>query len=307
MSDSLLVQVEDLHRYYGAVHAVRAVSFTLRRGQVLGFLGPNGAGKTTTLQLLAGVLTPQRGRIVINNVDLGKNPRAAKQSLGYLPEQPPLYPELTVDEYLSYCARLRRLTGKTVTAAVARAKARCGLETVGRRLLGALSQGYRQRVGIAQAIIHTPPLLILDEPTNGLDPLQMRAIRALIKELACDHGIILSTHILSEVEAVCSTVQIIHQGQLVYAGELANRARCLTVGLHNPPALEQLHTLPGVAGIEVLATGRFRLRLQAAADPTALLVERACQEQWALYELTPERDTLERLFVELTVGREEVA
>lgn len=307
MSDSLLVQVEDLHRYYGAVHAVRAVSFTLRRGQVLGFLGPNGAGKTTTLQLLAGALAPQRGRIVINNSDLGKNPRAAKQALGYLPEQPPLYPELTVDEYLTYSARLRRLPRRTVSAAVARARERCGLGDMGRRLLGQLSQGYRQRVGIAQAIVHTPPLLILDEPTNGLDPLQMREIRALIKELGREHGIILSTHILSEVEAVCTDVQIIRQGQLVYADTLATRHHALTVGLRQPPLPTVLLTLPGVAAVETVDTGRFRLRLQPAADPAPLLVERACQEGWGLYELTPERDDLERLFVELTVGREETA
>ncbi|CAK0765176.1 hypothetical protein CCP3SC15_3230001 [Gammaproteobacteria bacterium] len=167
------------------------------------------------MQVLAGCLAPSAGRVFINGHDLLDEPHAAKTALGYLPERPPLYRELTVDEYLRYCARLRGVSGRRITAALVQAKERCGLTGVGGRLIGNLSKGYQQRVGIAQAILHSPALVILDEPTVGLDPLQMREIRALVRELSAEHAVILSTHILPDVQATCDRVQIIHQGRLV--------------------------------------------------------------------------------------------
>ena len=217
----ITVSANALSRSYGARLAVRDVSFELRQGEVLGLLGPNGAGKTTTLQMLAGCLAPSTGGIEICGIDLLEQPLEAKALLGYLPETPPLYRELTVDEYLRLAARLRRVAKTAIAGAVERAKQRCGLAEVGKRLIGSLSKGYRQRVGIAQAIVHNPRVVILDEPTVGLDPLQIREIRSLIRELGGEHSVILSTHILPEVESVCDRIQIMHQGQLVFGGDMA--------------------------------------------------------------------------------------
>lgn len=221
---SILVEAKQLYRYYGENCAVHNVSFTLKKGQVLGFLGANGAGKTTTMSMLCGNLAPSRGEIRINGIDLGTNPVAAKQNIGYLPDQPPLYKELTVTEFLRYCAQLHRVPKTEITAAVHLAQNRCGLKKVAQRLIANLSKGYQQRVGIAQAILHQPPVIVLDEPTVGLDPIQIKEIRSLIKELGVNHAIILSTHILSEVQETCTDVQIIHQGRLVLSQSIAELA-----------------------------------------------------------------------------------
>lgn len=218
---NITVSASELSRSYGARTAVRDISFELRQGEVLGLLGPNGAGKTTTLQMLAGCLAPSSGSIEICGIDLLERPRQAKALLGYLPETPPLYRELTVDEYLRLAARLRRVAKAEIADAVERAKRRCGLADAGKRLIGNLSKGYRQRVGIAQAIVHNPRVVILDEPTVGLDPIQIREIRSLIRELGGEHSVILSTHILPEVESVCDRIQIMNQGQLVFNGSVA--------------------------------------------------------------------------------------
>jgi ABC-2 type transport system ATP-binding protein len=191
-----LISVNNLVRYYGNHCAVDNISFELAVGDILGFLGPNGAGKSTTMQMLSGNLAPSEGGISINGIDLLDNPKAAKAAIGYLPETPPIYKEMTVDEYLNYCAKLHRISSDAITDAVALAKTRCGLTETGQRLIANLSKGYQQRVGIAQAILHSPEVIILDEPTVGLDPNQIREIRALIAELGKEHGIILCTHIL---------------------------------------------------------------------------------------------------------------
>ena len=221
---SILVEAKQLYRYYGHHCAVQNVSFSLKKGQVLGFLGANGAGKTTTMSMLCGNLAPSSGEIVINGVDLLDNPVAAKQHIGYLPDQPPLYKELTVTEFLHYCAQLHRVPKTEINQAVTIAQNRCGLNEVTQRLIGNLSKGYQQRVGIAQAILHNPPVIVLDEPTVGLDPIQIKEIRSLIKELGVNHAIILSTHILSEVQETCTDVQIIHQGRLVLSQSIAELA-----------------------------------------------------------------------------------
>ena len=306
MSPNTLVKAAGLYRYYNQHCAVNDVSFELARGDVLGFLGPNGAGKSSTMQMLTGNLSPSAGEISINGVDLLEQPRRAKLDIGYLAEQPPVYRELTVNEYLDYCARLNRIPRDRRAQALATAKDRCGLGEVATRLIGNLSKGYRQRVGIAQAIIHTPAVVILDEPTVGLDPLQIREIRALIRELGEDHGIILSTHILPEVQATCNRVQIIHNGRLVFTDTTAGiderlNTTALLVRFGNTPAMETLAQLPGVTAAAVQADGRVRLDY-TGDSPAEALVEQAVAGGWRLQELVPERHSLEQIFIQLTTG-----
>jgi ABC-2 type transport system ATP-binding protein len=307
MSNDILVDVEGLSRYYGSLQAVSDVSFTIRKGQVLGFLGPNGAGKTTTMQILSGNLAPSTGRIRIAGHDLLEDPRAAKAAIGYLPEQPPVYRELTVDEYLDYCAALNRVPRAQRRAARDRAKERCGLADVSRRLIGNLSKGYQQRVGLAQAIIHLPPVIILDEPTVGLDPIQIREIRHLIRDLGSEHGVILSTHILPEVQATCDRVQIIAKGRLVLNDSIEGLSRhmqsaTLSVGLRRTPDAAQLRALAGVKSVQEESDGRWHLFYDPANDPTDALVRLAVERDWGLYELVPQRASLEDIFVELTTS-----
>ena len=311
MTSEALIRVEHLTRYYSGICAVNDVSFELARGEVLGFLGPNGAGKSSTMQIITGNLAPSAGKISIKGIDLLDQPKRAKAEIGYLPEQPPVYRELTVDEYLDYCARLNRIPRSDRTRAIATAKDRCGLGAVGSRLIGNLSKGFQQRTGIAQAIIHTPDLVVLDEPTVGLDPIQIREIRALIRELGADHGIILSTHILPEVQATCNRVQIIHEGKLVFADTTAGleqdlNATSFTVRFGNAPALPALQQIAGVDRVEALADGRFRIH-HTDNNPIDALVEQAVNSHWRLSELTPEYRTLEQTFIDLTCSEEPVA
>jgi ABC-2 type transport system ATP-binding protein len=304
-ASDLTVSARELSRRFGGADAVRAIDLHLRRGEVLGLLGPNGAGKTTTMQMLTGNLAPSAGSVSICGIDLLERPTAAKARIGYLPEVPPLYKELTVDEYLRLAARLHRVPRSELPAAVARAKQRCGVSDMGARLIATLSKGYQQRVGIAQAIIHTPDVVILDEPTVGLDPNQIREIRALIRELSDNHSVILSTHILPEVEAVCDRVQILHRGSIVYGGTIDELRRfrgghALVVGLRQAPALEALTRVPGVARVERTNEGMLRLFQQEGQDPTDAVVRSSVEHGWGLYHLAPERASLEDVFVHLT-------
>ncbi len=312
MKNNVLMQVERLTRRYGDTRAVDDLNFTLLRGQVLGLLGPNGAGKSTTLRMLAGVLAPDAGRIVINGIDLLDQPRRAKQAIGYLPEPPPLYHELTVDEQLHYSARLHGLSRAASRQAVVRVKERCGLTEVGRRLTGNLSRGYQQRTGIAQAILHDPPVIILDEPTVGLDPIQLREIRSLIGTLGREHGVILSTHLLAEVQTTCSHVQILRAGRSVYSGALADleprqQPGRLLIGLNAPPPVTVLARLPRVTQVDELGEGRFRIHHAPNALLHRIVVELAYDCGWDLWELTPEQQDLEQIFFDLTVNQESAA
>jgi len=309
MHASALVTADSLRRDYGARSAVRDLSFGVSRGEVLGLLGPNGAGKSTTLQMLGGCLLPSSGRVTVAGHDMVQQPRRAKAALGYLPERPPLYLDQTVDEYLDYAGRLHGLGGKRLRAARERIKARCGLIADGERLISTLSQGYRQRVGIAQALLHDPAVVILDEPTVGLDPNQIRDIRALIVELGRDHAVILSTHLLSEVESICDRVLILHRGRPVYQGDVAPRdadtaATALCCRFRNAPSEAALTALPGIEAIERLADGRLRLSHAAGEAPVDALVAATVAGGWGLLEMTVERPTLEQLFVEITCREE---
>jgi len=308
MEDHDLVRVTDLQRRYGELYAVHGVSFALGRGAVLGLLGLNGAGKSTIMQMLCGVLAPSAGRIRIAGFDLLRRPIAAKRHIGYLPERPPLYPELSVDEQLRFSARLHGVARRELAEALVETKARCGLEASGRRLIAHLSQGYRQRVGIAQAIIHRPAVVVLDEPTVTLDPRQISEIRELIRDLGRVCAVVLSTHILAEVQMVCDRVLVLDEGRVALDARLADLAeRSVTatrIALERSPAPAELAALSGVSGVESLGDGHWRLR-HAADWPVDGLTARALSGGWGLRQLVPERCSLEQRFFELT-GRDRV-
>lgn len=304
MAALTLIEIEGLTRSFGDIRALKSVSFSLRPGQVLGFLGPNGAGKTTTMNILTGNLAPSGGSVRICGIDPVENPTAAKAHIGYLPETPPIYREFTVDEYLRFCARLHRIPRRETGQAIAKAKRRCGLTAVGHRLIGNLSKGYRQRVGIAQAIVHEPDVVILDEPTVGLDPIQIREIRELIGELGTLHGVILSTHILSEVQSVCSHVQIINGGQLLLSAPIDDlethlTGRSLLFAWRRPPTAEQIRTLCPSTDVHELGEGQYRIRY-TDNDPTDILVRASVEADWGLCRIGPEHLSLEQVFLQLT-------
>jgi ABC-2 type transport system ATP-binding protein len=304
MSENVLLEASQLSRYFAGKTAVDNVSFNVKQGEVVGFLGPNGAGKSTTMRMLSGNLAPDHGQIRINGIDLLDQPRLAKAQIGYLPETPPLYREHTVREFLQFCARLNQIEKTQQKAAVDTAIARCGLSEVRDRLIANLSKGYQQRVGIAQAIIHSPSVVILDEPTSGLDPIQIREIRQLIREIADQHSVILSTHILPEVQMLCDRVQIISQGQLLFNDTIDKlgeqmQASTLLVEFAQPLQTTLLQQLDGVDSIDSLSNKRFRLHYQPHHNPTQSLLRAAVNENWQLTLMTPEQHTLEEVFMKV--------
>ena len=305
MTGEVLINVAGLSRRFGRHRAVDDVSFSVQRGEVLGFLGPNGAGKTTTMQMICGILASSGGKVAVVGHDIINNARQAKTHIGFLPEIPPLYPHLTVDEYLHYCAQLRRVDRTNIHSALARVKARCGLSEAGRRLIKNLSKGYQQRVGIAQAIVHSPTVVILDEPTSGLDPKQIVEIRRLIRELGEEHSVILSTHILQEVQESCDRVLIMNKGRLIMDRRIdqlnqGKPHKQLSIALKQAPTLAELAGIAGIDHVEPSGKGRFRVRYAADQDMPVILSGLAAQNAWGLYELRPEADDLESIFIGLT-------
>ena len=295
-----------LSRSYGGKLAVDDISLELRRGQIIGLLGPNGAGKTTTMKMITGTLAPTRGSVSICGIDLIDRPIAAKAKLGYLPEVSPLYKELRVDEYLRFAGRLHNVRRPEISAAVDRAKRRSGLSDKGRTLISSLSKGYQQRVGIAQAIVHDPDVIVLDEPTVGLDPNQIREIRSLIRELGTDHSVILSTHILPEVETVCDRVQILHNGKVVFADAIAGLRQfrgghSIQISLRHPPPADEIARLVSSADVDSVGDGVFRISPQDEEhDPTDQLVRASVEHGWGLYQMSPAQASVEEVFVQLT-------
>jgi len=292
-----LLSVEGLSHRYSAHIAVQDVSFSLQKGEVVGFLGPNGAGKSTTMRLLAGVQSANKGKVYINGIDLHQNPLRAKACIGYLPEHPPVYPELTVDEYLKFCARLRRV--KSIKQAVDTACERCSLQQVRHKLIRHLSKGYQQRTGIAQAILHQPALIILDEPTVGLDPNQIREIRRLIRQLSNDSGIILSTHILPEVQNTCSRVLILNQGCIVYDGSVAGQHPRYRIQLSQPMSEIALSSVQQLGKIETQNNG-FLLTPSTAVNATELL-KQLFDEGLAISGFSTD-DAIESVYLKMTTG-----
>lgn len=298
-----LLQTEKLSRVYNGRCVVDGLDLSLRRGDILGLLGPNGAGKSTTLRMLCSDLAPSSGTLRICGHDLQAEPLAAKQQLGYLPERPPLHPDQRVDEFLLDVARLRRVAKQRLPEILLHAKQHCGLEAVGQRLIRNLSKGFQQRVGIAQAILHQPSVIVLDEPTDGLDPVQIREVRELIRNLAKTAGVILSSHILPEIQALCNRVVILQEGATVYSGDIKPPSVIsLKVQLAQPPDETQLAALPAVADAEHLHTDFFHLRLKPGVDASQLAAQ-IVQQGWGLLQMTSEEPSLEQIFLRATTER----
>jgi ABC-2 type transport system ATP-binding protein len=307
-----MITVENLSKSYGGRLAVDDISFGVRQGEILGFLGPNGAGKTTTMRMLTGFIPPSGGRTVVGGFDLAREGRAARRIIGYQPENPPLYGEMTVSEYLGFAARIKGVEPRSVSARVARVIERCGLGDVGGRLLRNLSKGFRQRASIAQALVHDPEVLIFDEPTIGLDPLQIIEIRNLIKGLAGDHTVILSSHILPEVTMTCQRVVIINQGRLVaedtYEGlqSRVQQARRLFVRLARGEAGEVHSAFGGLEGVIRVSADTdtegpvHRVEYSLDVDIREDLAHLAVERGWGLQELHREDLSLEEVFLQLT-------
>lgn len=307
MSAPATLSAHRLTRRFGNRAVVQNVSLELRKGEVLGLLGHNGAGKSTTLQMLAGVLLPHEGNIEVCGFDLNGQPAQAKACIGFLPENPPLYREMRVDDYLLFVAKLHRLPRAQLATALEEAKQRCGLQDCGKKIIGTLSKGYQQRIGIAQAIIHRPAVIILDEPTVGLDPAQIREIRTLIRTLGDQASVILSTHLMNEVETVCDRVEILHQGRLIYGDSSVKMQQFdlqpgFTVTLLSPPPLAELEALPGILKAEALSATEFRLLHPADSPAAAELLARAAQNGWQAQQLTPIKNRLEDVYVKITQG-----
>lgn len=310
-----MISVQGVTKRYGDTVAVSDVSFDVPRGRVVGFLGPNGAGKSTTMKILTGFMSPTAGRVTVDGHDMFDEPMAAKALIGYLPEVPPLYGAMVVDDFLRFAAELRGVPRRAAPEAVDAAVEAAGLDRVRSRIIDHLSKGYRQRVGIAQALVHSPPVLVLDEPTAGLDPVQIIEIRDLISSLAGERTVILSTHILPEVSAVCEHVIMIHQGRVVADGPLDEVWRSvetvarihLTVGGPAAEAAAALSAVPGVETVDVTGEEEGRARLEVVpregADPRSLLSLALAERGWPVLELRPPGLTLEETFVRLTMTR----
>jgi ABC-2 type transport system ATP-binding protein len=293
-----LLQLRDVSRVLAGHSIVANLNLSLDRGSVLGLLGVNGAGKSTTLRMIAGVLAASSGQVLIAGTDLREQPQSARR-LGYLPEQVPLYAELRVSEYLNFCARLHGLRGAKVTRAVTRVIDCCDLGSVYQRLLGNLSKGFQQRVGIAQAIVHTPDLIVLDEPASGLDPLQAAQIRALVRELRAEHALILSTHLLPDVQACCDRVAILHQGRLRHDGPLHALTGAGMLRVATNAALDEAKwkTINCVHSAEAV-DGAWRVRLVEGATP-AQLAQAVVACGWGLTELRADSTSLEEVFLRI--------
>ncbi|MSQ02814.1 MAG: ABC transporter ATP-binding protein [Myxococcales bacterium] len=305
-----MIEVSRLTKAFGPRIALDDVNFTIQKGEIVGFLGPNGAGKTTTMRILTGYIPATAGVVRVAGYDVFDEPYEVRERVGYLPETPPIYPELSVGAYLQFCAELRRVPKARRATVIGDTMERVGLRGWERRLLGSLSKGFRQRVGLAQALLHDPSVLILDEPTSGLDPAQLAGIRELILSLAGTHTVILSTHILSEVDALCPRAIIIDRGRVVAQGTLSElRAQAPggawtyveVRGIEGP----RLGSLPGIARVEPLpdADGWAAWCVRSSADPREQLAARAAAGEFQLRALERRAPTLEEAFIHI-VGRE---
>jgi len=313
-----MIEVRDLTKDYGTVVAVRDVSFSVGKGEIVGFLGPNGAGKSTTLRVLAGFLGATSGRVRIAGHDIVEAPLAARRALGYMPESAPLYPEMRVSEYLLFRARLKEVPRSKRASAIGGAMERAGVTHMAGTVIQHLSKGYRQRVALADALVANPPLLILDEPTAGLDPNQIREVRALVKDLGSERTVLLSTHILSEVEATCERAIVIDRGRLVAEGtieELRARAgeRAATLSLRvRDPNSAAAPIIAATSGISLLASTpdahaperrTLSLSLDATLDSDAVierLVQALTEAGVGIHAVVPDKASLEQVFSELT-------
>jgi ABC-2 type transport system ATP-binding protein len=305
-----MIEVENLTKKYGDIVAVKNLSFKVEEGKIWGFLGPNGAGKTTTMRILTGYIPATEGRAFVGGFDVFEKPMEVKKITGYLPENLPLYPEMTVYSYLNFVAQIKGVPGKKRKERIEISMEKSGLKEVKNRLIKNLSRGYKQRVGIAQALIHDPKVLILDEPTMGLDPAQIVEIRQLIKSLKGEQTIILSTHILAEVTQVCDGVVIINDGKLMASGSLEELASSFTEkeGISiklKKTGEEVINELKKIEGIENIAqkNGEIQIEWKKGADLRDKIMGKALEKNWGLLEMRPLTLSLEELYLKVISGR----
>ena len=308
-----MIKVQDLSKNYGDVQAVKSINFEIDDGEIVGFLGENGAGKTTTLKMLTGYLVPTKGNVEINDLNINDSALEIQKQIGYLPELNPLYPEMSVYEYLEFIARVRNITGKSFREALARVVERCGLQGVVHKLVSSCSKGYKQRIGLAGSMIHDPKILILDEPVTGLDPNQIVEIRELIKSLGREKLVLMSSHILQEIQATVDRIMIIHQGEIVANGtneELmssfkGNTVLNLEVRNTNENTLKDLSI--AVANINVVEVNEkkdhhvIQLEYPQETDPREDLFNYAVNSDWVILKMTPTTTDLEDVFRKLTM------
>jgi ABC-2 type transport system ATP-binding protein len=308
-----MIEVRDLCKEFGETRAVDGVSFDMKRGEILGFLGPNGAGKTTTMRIVTCYLQPTAGTVEVDGQDVRTHALDVRTKIGYLPESAPIYADMNVVDYLLFVAELRKIPAPERRRAVRRAIDSCGLGEVLQKNAGQLSSGYRQRAGLAQAILHDPPILVLDEPTRGLDPNQIVEIRNLIRDLGREKTVIFSTHILSEVEAMCDRVLIINRGKKVFDGSkqeltygMSGKERVYVELRASGEAERHLRGLPGVEGVQVVGRDADRVRLQVesprGADVRERIFDAAVQQGWKVLEMRRETQSFEDVFRELTMA-----
>jgi ABC-2 type transport system ATP-binding protein len=304
MENSIL-SIKNLSHRYSTSWAIRDIDLEINRTGILGLLGSNGAGKSTTMNIMCGVLNQTEGSVLINGIDIRENPELAKRQIGFLPQNPPLYLDLTVDEYLIYTAELRKMDTIDIKPALEEAKDRCGISHFSKRLIKNLSGGYRQRVGIAQAIIHKPRLVVMDEPTNGLDPNQITEVRTLIKEIAVEHAVIFSSHVLSEVQMLCKEIKMIADGKIVFSDTMDAfnnyvEPHSVLMQMENPPSAAELLKIAGVDKVEFVTERQARVYFTGDREITERLIGASVHNGWRLNEISLDKTALDEIFKQLS-------
>ncbi len=310
-----MIEVENLTRYYGSRRAINNISFQIEKGEVVGFLGPNGAGKSTTMNIISCILPASSGSAKIKGFDTFEQSLEIRKIIGYLPETPPLYPDMIVRDYLKFAAGVRGVDARNISPSIDRVIEKCSLKDVGHRIIGRLSKGYQQRVGLAQAMVHNPEILILDEPTIGLDPIQIIEIRKLIQELAAEHTIILSSHILPEITQICKRVIIINEGEIAAVDSLEGltatlrKSERLSLTVRNPEGnvLEKLNGLEQVVSAVTGEENQFLIECILRSNLQDEIARLALENNWGIVELKPVSMTLEDIFLKLTLEEKEPA
>ena len=303
--ENSIAKIQNLSHRYSKDWAIKDINFEIKNRGILGLLGSNGAGKSTTMNILCGVINQTEGTALIDGIDIRENLVEAKKLIGFLPQKAPLHFELTVDEYLIHCAHMRSIPSKNIKEAVEIAKNKCGITHFSKRVLKNLSGGYQQRVGIAQAIIHNPKLVVLDEPTNGLDPNQITEVRGLIKNIAEDRAVILSTHILSEVQATCDTIVMIEHGETVFQDSMDAfnnyiKPDTVLVTMENPPSVEALLKIEGITDVQFLTANSIRLTFSVGPEITKTIIKLSLENGWELSEIQLEKSSLDAIFAQLS-------
>ncbi|MBO9632345.1 MAG: ABC transporter ATP-binding protein [Chitinophagaceae bacterium] len=301
----MILKTENLSHRYGSSWAIRDINIEIATNGIIGLLGSNGAGKSTTMNIICGALNQTEGSVSINGADIRKEPELAKRSIGFLPQTPPVYLDLTVDEYLTYAAELRLIEDKKIKAAVDEAKEKTGITHFSKRLIKNLSGGYRQRVGISQAIIHKPKLVVMDEPTNGLDPNQLIEARKLIREIAQERTVLLSSHIMSEIHLLCKEVIMIESGRIVFSDSMDAfnnymQPQSVLVRFANPPTIGELQQIQGITRVEYTTDKQVRIFFDGEEDITERIITAGVQKDWRIREVNLEKGLLDDIFKQLS-------